>query len=471
MRYAGLNDILASFPPYRLRQAEEAVFQRLLSDWDEATNLPRDLRVKLNQESPLTIAAQILRDTDRDAVKAAITLSDGAVIETVLLRHRDGRNTVCLSSQAGCPLACRFCVTGRSGLRRDLTAEEMVEQVIFFARLLKKEGSRPSNVVFMGMGEPFLNYAETWKAVSVIHSRLGIGARRISISTAGIPAGIRRLAGEDLQVNLALSLHAPREDLRSRLMPVNRRHPLREVLTAVADYLDRTGRRVMIEYLLLDQVNDSPEDARRTARLLKKSLRRLFWVNLISYNPGGGFHPSPPERARTFQRILEEEGITVVRRHSFGRKIQAACGQLAGGNATGRADRASSPGAERAAPLPPPPSAGRGEKRSGAGVGEGKTARRSKAKRHPPRPGRRRPADAGAGKRPSGRRENQPRRGRPRRSDRGSRKPPGSGRPGEIPPGGGRAKKRSGREGGRRAARRSARNPDPRAAASSRPVS
>ncbi len=460
MRYSGLKDILASFPPYRLQQAEEAIFQNLLSDWEEATNIPRSLRVKLNRECPLTINARIREEADRNTIKSAITLADGAVIETVLLRHRAGRDTVCLSTQAGCALACRFCVTGQSGLRRDLTAEEMVEQVIFFARLLKEEGRRVSNVVFMGMGEPFLNYEETLQAAHIINRRLGIGARRISISTAGIPAGIRRLAEEDFQVNLALSLHAPREELRSRLMPVNRRHPLKAVMEAVADYLDRTGRRVMIEYLLLDGVNDTPRDARETARLLKKSLRRLFWVNLISYNPGGDFRPSPPDKVQAFQKILEEEGITVVCRYRFGREIQAACGQLAGGAATGRAGRASSRGEGQAVPLPPPSSAGRGERQSAAAAGERRSPPASRAKRQSPRPGRRRPAGSGPEPKTSGRRESRSRRERPRRSDRGSHKPPESGRPGGSPRRDGREKKRSEARGGRRAPRRPARSPD-----------
>ena len=330
MNLERLNNVLEQYPPYRSRQAYSAVFDNLFSSWKEVTNLPKDFRAILERECPLKIDAEMHESGNGKTVKAVIQLDDGVAIETVLMRHRGGRNTVCVSSQAGCSLACDFCLTGAAGFIRNLTVGEIVGQVLLFARRLKTEGERVKNVVFMGMGEPFLNYEAVMGSIRLMNGPDGlkIGARRISISTIGIIEGIRKLSREPLQLNLSLSLHATDDRLRSRLMAVNRQYPIGKILDAVAEYIKLARRRVMIEYLLLRNVNDSPAAAERLAALLRRSLGRLFFVNLISYNPTGKYFPSPPERIKEFQRILESRGISVVRRHRFGREIKAACGQL-----------------------------------------------------------------------------------------------------------------------------------------------
>lgn len=332
LRLDRLEEVLKDRPAYRARQARAAIFGRLCRSWEEATDLPAELRQLLAREVPLEIPARLSRSADGETVKAAIRLADGETVETVLMRHRPGRNTVCVSSQAGCSLGCGFCLTGERGFARHLSRGEIAGQVLFWSRYLRERSGRVSNVVFMGMGEPFLNYDEVLAAVRLINDPVGfgIGARRISISTAGLPEGIARLAGEDLQVNLSISLHAPGNRLRSRLMPVNATYPVEAVLGAAAGYIEKTGRRVMIEYLLLGGVNDSPAEAGELAALLRDRLPRLYFVNLITYSRTGKYRPSPEPAVREFVRTLEGEGIAVTRRYRFGSDIEAACGQLAG---------------------------------------------------------------------------------------------------------------------------------------------
>ena len=330
-----LEDILQGHPPYRRRQAEEAVFRHLYGSWEEATALPKSLREILKRECPLAIDSALTEADDKRTVKGTIKLADGETIETVLMRHRGGRNTICVSTQVGCGLACDFCLTGERGFVRDLTPGEMAGQVLLFARYLKQAQERVNNVVFMGMGEPFLNYDAVLAASRDLNSGdgLNIGARRISISTVGIIPGIDRLAEETIQVNLSLSLHAPDNELRGRLMPVSRTYPIQDILKAIARYINRTGRRVMIEYLLLGGVNDSPAHAEKLASLLKRELDRLFFVNLIAYNPTGKYSPSTEKATGEFARVLERAGIGVTRRYRFGSEIKGACGQLVGGKA------------------------------------------------------------------------------------------------------------------------------------------
>jgi 23S rRNA (adenine2503-C2)-methyltransferase len=327
-----LEEILAGRPAYRGRQARAAVFSRLVRSWEEATDLPKELRAILAREVSLEIPAFLSRSPDGATAKAAIRLADGETIETVLMRHPPERNTVCVSSQAGCPLGCDFCLTGDRGYRRNLSRGEIAGQVLFWSRFLKESSGRVRNVVFMGMGEPLLNYDAVLGAVRIFNDPegLGIGARRISISTAGIVEGIARLAGEGLQVNLAISLNAPDNPLRSRLMPINRTYPIEAVLEAAAGYIEKTGRRLMIEYLLLDGVNDSPAQAGELAARLREYLPRLYFVNLIVYNRTGKYLPSPAPAVGEFVRVLEGEGVAVTRRYRFGSEIGAACGQLAG---------------------------------------------------------------------------------------------------------------------------------------------
>jgi len=354
-----LDKILKKEPSYRLKQVRKIIFQDLIDNWSQAKILPLGLREELNKKCPLKIDVQASVSKDEKSIKALIGLLDGLKIETVLMRHQDGRNTVCVSSQVGCPLGCSFCATGRIGFKRNLKIFEIIEQVLFFSRYLKsKELARPvarptngvrkgeggekvTSIVFMGMGEPFLNYDNVLEAIKILNNKDGfnLGARHFSISTVGIPEGIKKLSEEKIQVNLAISLHAPEDNLRSKIMPINRKHPIKEVLGVVNEYIKKTKRRVMFEYIMIKDINDSDEQARELAKLMKKP---LYFVNLITYNftrrslsedgPTGVFQPSSSARIKRFKEILEREKINVTQRYRFGRDLKAACGQLAGKN-------------------------------------------------------------------------------------------------------------------------------------------
>jgi 23S rRNA (adenine2503-C2)-methyltransferase len=315
--------------PFRQRQLKKIVFVDLLEDWSLATVLPLDTRETLAKEIPLTIDASY-EPAENGGGKALINLPDNLAIETVLINHNSGRLTVCVSCQVGCPMNCAFCATGKLGLKRSLTAGEIVEQFLFFCRQAKKEfGTTPTNIVFMGMGEPFLNYENVWQAVECFNDQLGfnIGARKISISTSGVITGIDRLSKEDKQVNLAISLHAPNDVLRSKLMPINQTQPLEKLIPAIDKYIKKTGRRVMFEYMMLKGINDSPKQALELAHLLRG---KLCFVNLLLYNDTGVFQASDPETAKKFKQLLMDNGLQVIERYRFGRDIQGACGQLAG---------------------------------------------------------------------------------------------------------------------------------------------
>ncbi len=324
-----LNEILKDEPSYRLKQIKRSLFIDLINDWQQATTLSKELREKLSQNLPISIEGESLVSGDKKTIKSLITLEDGQKIETVLMRHKDKRNTVCLSSQIGCSLACEFCATGKLGFKRNLTSSEIVMQLLFFARLLSKEGERVTNAVFMGMGEPFLNYDNVLEAIRIINDKdgLNIGARRISISTAGIIEGIERLTKEKLQINLAISLHAASDDLRSKLMPINKKYPINKVLSAVKDYTKKTRRRVMFEYIMINGINDKEKDANALAKIMRNE---FYFVNLISYNPTGIFKPSSGMKIKRFKELLETKSISVTQRYRFGDNIDAACGQLAG---------------------------------------------------------------------------------------------------------------------------------------------
>ncbi|MFA4830639.1 MAG: 23S rRNA (adenine(2503)-C(2))-methyltransferase RlmN [Patescibacteria group bacterium] len=327
-----LKLILAEEPAYRLKQAWQAIFKDLISDWNENTTLSLALREKLDIECPLKINAKVFDSGNTSSAKALITLADNVKIETVMLHHANGRNTVCVSSQAGCQMGCQFCATGQMGYVRNLTASEIIEQVLFWERYLKgKQGGRGvNNVVFMGMGEPFMNYDNVLSAINLINSATGfnIGARHISVSTAGLIDGINKFSSEKLAVNLAISLHAPNDNLRSRLMPINNQYPLKKLLSAVNKYVKKKSRQVMFEYLMIDGVNDSDDCARELVDLLGEE--HLYMVNLIGYNSTGKFRPSSSQVISRFKNILMRAGINATQRYSFGQDINAACGQLAG---------------------------------------------------------------------------------------------------------------------------------------------
>lgn len=318
-------------PAFRVKQVKQAIFLDCISAWTEATTFSKDLRSILEERVPFS-SITLLREarSERgDTIKAAFELHDGNIIETVLMRHHGDRNTVCVSSMAGCPMRCAFCATGLGGFKRNLTSEEITDQVLYFMRLLHKEEARVSNIVVMGMGEPMNNYENVVGALRILNDKDGanISARKMTISTCGIVPGILRLAEEPEQFNLAISLHAPTDELRTKIMPINRAYPLAKLMEAIETYLAKTNRKVLFEYLMIDGVNDTRECADALAKLMRHP---LYQVNLIKYHDTGVFHASNKERRSTFKKWLEAEGAIVTERVSFGEDIDAACGQLAG---------------------------------------------------------------------------------------------------------------------------------------------
>jgi 23S rRNA (adenine2503-C2)-methyltransferase len=328
MELEKIEKVLVNEPSYRLSQVERALYRDLIDSWNSATNLPASLRQKLEKEVPLNFNCHSLTSLKGNSIKAIIELKDGLKIESVLMQHRDGRNTVCVSSQVGCPMGCVFCSTGKIGFIRNLNYYEIIEQVLFFSYYLKKIGKTVTNVVFMGMGEPFLNYDNVIKAIRILNDRdkFNIGARRLSVSTAGIPAGIKKLSGEKLQVNLAVSLNAPNDIIRREIMPIDIKYPIKEVISAVKFYIKKTGRRVMFEYVMLRGLNDSDILAEELAKLVRGM---LCFVNLIPYNGSeNNLRPSTRDRIKKFKEVIKKGRITVTERFRFGDDINAACGQL-----------------------------------------------------------------------------------------------------------------------------------------------
>lgn len=308
-------------PAYRTRQVEAWVYTRFARTFDVMTDLPVSAREELAERAGAIrpAPAEILTADGGDTVKALFPGS----YETVAMRYRGGRRTVCISSQAGCGLGCTFCATGQMGLLRNLTSFEIVSQVLWAGEVL---GGRPSNVVFMGMGEPLANYEAVIEAVRSIHSDVGISARRIVVSTVGLVPGIERLAAQPLPVTLALSLHAPDDETRSELVPVNRRWPVDECVAAAKEFRRAHGRRVSIEYALIDDVNDRPWQAQALGRLLRGT---DIHVNLIPLNPTPGFGVPASPRVEEFAGELLRAGVNATVRDTRGRDIDAACGQLA----------------------------------------------------------------------------------------------------------------------------------------------
>lgn len=317
-------------PAYRARQIYAWAYHQMVAGYDAMTNLPAGLRTRLAGELPFTSLTSVreIATDGGETIKTLTRTTDGQFVEVVLMLYPD-RATVCVSCQVGCAVGCAFCATGIGGLARNLTAGEMVAQVVAAARRARDLGRTLTNVVMMGMGEPFQNYAETMKFVRIIHDPRGLnlGARRITISTSGIMPRIDALAAEPLQVNLAVSLHAPNDELRGRLVPINRRYPIRELLAAVDRYTTRTGRRVSFEYALMAGINDSDEIAHELGALLRG---RLCHVNLIPLNPVDVLPYERPDAAgiERFASTLRSHGIATTVRYSRGVDIAAACGQL-----------------------------------------------------------------------------------------------------------------------------------------------
>jgi 23S rRNA (adenine2503-C2)-methyltransferase len=316
-----LDESLASEPPYRRRQIWEWTAGGAAS-YAEMTNVPLALRDRLEERVPFSSLALRNEARSRDGtIKALFHTMEGHPVEAVLMRYRDGRRSVCVSSQSGCPLTCTFCATGQMQLRRNLTAGEILDQALHFRRIEPID-----HVVFMGMGEPMLNVDAVVDAARRLPD-LGVTHRRTTISTVGWLPGLRRFVDEvDQPMRLALSLHAPTDALRSELMPVNDRYPLEEVIRECARYVRLRQRKVFIEYVMLAGVNDRPEQARELAELLD---RGLFKVNLIPYNPTGMYDGSSRDAIAAFKHVLQRARLPVTVRLTRGRDIAAACGQLA----------------------------------------------------------------------------------------------------------------------------------------------
>jgi 23S rRNA (adenine2503-C2)-methyltransferase len=318
-------------PTYRAQQIWQGLYQNLWETPEAFSNLPKSLREKMSSQvnwnafSPVTV----LKSQDGETVKTLFRLPDEREIETVLMRY-DERRTLCISTQSGCAMGCVFCATGQMGFKRHLSVGEIVAQVLYYARQLKSEGQTVTNVVVMGMGEPFHNYENTLKAIDRLNDAKGynLGARRFTISTVGLVPMIRRFADEKRQVNLAISLHAANDTQRSTLLPVNKKYPIAEVISACRDYVEKTGRRVTFEWALIRDVNDTPEVARELVHLIKGL---MCHVNVIPLNPTQKYpgQATTRDRAKAFSDILTEAGIPCTIRIRRGIDIQAGCGQLA----------------------------------------------------------------------------------------------------------------------------------------------
>jgi 23S rRNA (adenine2503-C2)-methyltransferase len=347
LTHAQLSELLTDWgePRFRADQVWRWLYASLVRESEGMDNLPASLRARMAAETDLALLTPVTGQVSASGRtrKVLFRLRDGNTIESVLMQYYD-RRTACISSQAGCSMGCTFCATGQGGLARNLSAGEIVAQVLYFAREIREveigrareSGQRGqisahpvSNVVFMGMGEPLANYGATWQAVETLTDSRGysLGARRITLSTVGLVPGIRRLAEEGLPVNLAVSLHAPDDELRDQFVPVNRRFPLADLMAALRYYLERTRRRVTIEYALMAGVNDAVHQARQLAGLLHGL---LCHVNLIPLNPtpGSSLRPSARERVNAFRDELEWAGIPATIRMRRGIDIEAGCGQL-----------------------------------------------------------------------------------------------------------------------------------------------
>lgn len=340
-----LTELLRTWgePPYRAKQVWQGLYRQFWQSADEFTSLPKTLREKMATQlrfQPLQPTLK-LDSNDGQTRKTLFGLGDNRQIEAVLMRYdpdsvqgqaNDGRSrrTLCISTQVGCAMGCTFCATGQMGFKRHLSSGEIVAQVMYYARLLHEQDEAVTNVVLMGMGEPFHNYDNTMAAIDRLNDPDGynFGARRFTISTSGLVPAIRRFAEEKRQVNLAVSLHSAEDEHRTNMMPVNKRYPIKELLSACRDYVTATGRRITFEWALIHEVNDSVEEAQKLARLLRGI---LCHVNAIPLNPTTGYKGQPTDRARAqlFKETLEKAGIPCTIRMRRGIDIQAGCGQLA----------------------------------------------------------------------------------------------------------------------------------------------
>jgi 23S rRNA (adenine2503-C2)-methyltransferase len=361
-------------PAYRFAQVYEHLTRRPGVPWQESTSLPAGLRSRLAPFGQSSLRVARRADDDEGTTKLVLRTQDGLLLESVVMRYRRGV-TLCLSSQIGCALGCTFCATGAMGFKRNLSTAEILDQVQAAQALLGPEGRHASDIVFMGMGEPLLNLSAVLPALGLLHDPDGLAfsRRSLSVSTIGIPAGIRRLARDEPQVNLALSLHAADDALRRRLMPAARRYPLHQVLEACEEHFRLTRRKLFVEYLLIGGVNDRPRHAERLAALVRA---RVAVVNLIPWNPTcEGYEAPEASSVRAFAEQLRARGVEVTVRDSRGWSIAAACGQLAGDGEREKRRPGSSP-----APGSTPVPAGR---RGGHSAGTPADENRGRARRGP----------------------------------------------------------------------------------------
>jgi 23S rRNA (adenine2503-C2)-methyltransferase len=319
-------------PAYRAKQIWQGLYQKLWTVSSDFSSLPLKLRQQLDTQYSFQhlYPERILTSTDGETTKVLFKLPDGNPVESVLMRYRE-RNTVCISTQSGCAMNCAFCATGQLGFFRNLSSGEIVEQVLYFARNLAKEDAKLTNVVVMGMGEPFHNFKPVLDAIDRLNDAGGVamGERRFTISSVGLTPQIREFTHQKKQINLAISLHAANDELRSKLIPINQKYSIKELIDACKEYIDTTHRRITFEWALIHNRNDSDRDARQLVSLIKGM---NCHVNIIPLNPTTAYKgiPSSKERAASFQKILEESGIPCTIRLRRGIDVNAGCGQLAG---------------------------------------------------------------------------------------------------------------------------------------------
>ncbi|MDD3645879.1 MAG: 23S rRNA (adenine(2503)-C(2))-methyltransferase RlmN [Candidatus Gracilibacteria bacterium] len=335
-------------PPFRYSQIENAIYKNFITDFNKIETIPKDLREKLKENFFYDSLEIDMQKTSENGQTTKILFKTKSphpnpllgeereqyeYIEAVIMRHLTGRITLCVSCQVGCPMGCSFCATGKLGLKRNLEFYEIVEQIMYAAKLVNEQGGVLRNIVYMGMGEPMLNYDNVKKSIDIAtaQKKINIANRRVTISTCGIVPGIKKFTLDFPQTSLAISLHAPNDEIRSKIMPVDHTYPLKDLMKALDDYVQKTNKRIFYEYIMINGVNDNIILADELGKLLKG---RLAHVNFIPYNPGegtssDGFKPTPRFIIEKFQNILEKYGVVSTIRATMGDDIDAACGQLA----------------------------------------------------------------------------------------------------------------------------------------------
>lgn len=320
-----INDFLTKkdLAKYRITQIKENYFSGKFKTFSEMSNISKELRGQLSASFDYMSVKEMKLIDSKSSHKVALKLKDESIIESVLMEYR-GWNTVCVSTQVGCAMGCQFCATGKMGFKRDLTAEEIVDQIIYW----KQQNYKVNRVVFMGMGEAFLNWENVLRAIMTIHDEIGIGWRKMSISTVGIIEGINKLAETGLEINLAISLHSTKQEIREKIMPATSKYKLVDLYRSIRNYIAKTKRQVFFEYALMDGINDSNEDAVDLVEFIGSN--HLFYLNIIILNPieGGSIKASSRDRRNKFLAILDRYNTAYSQRMSLGRDIEAACGQL-----------------------------------------------------------------------------------------------------------------------------------------------